>query len=59
MKPGGTTSSITQNYVKIVNTIPVEDAAMVQEAMNTKELLPRKTSETTNIVESIIWIGMD
>lgn len=55
----GTTSSITQNYVKIVNTIPVESAAMVQEIMNTKEPLQSKTLGTTNIEESIIWIGMD
>ena len=55
----GTTSSITQNYVKIVNTIPVERAAMVQEIMNTKEPLQSRTLGTTNIEESIIWIGMD
>lgn len=55
----GTTSSITQNYVKIVNTIPVESAAMVQEIMNTKEPLQSRTLGTTNIEESIIWIGMD
>ena len=55
----GTTSSITQNYVKIVNTIPVEGAAMVQEIMNTKEPLQSRTLGTTNIEESIIWIGMD
>ena len=59
MKSGGTTSSITQNYVKIVNTIPVESAAMVQEIMNTKEPLQSRTLGTTNIEESIIWIGMD
>ena len=55
----GTTSSITQNYVKIVNTIPVESEAMVQEIMNTKEPLQSRTLGTTNIEESIIWIGMD
>ena len=55
----GTTSSITQNYVKIVNTIPVESAAMVQEIMNTKEPLQSRTLGTTNIEESIIWIEMD
>lgn len=55
----GTTNSITQNYVKIVNTIPVESAAMVQEIMNTKEPLQSRTLGTTNIEESIIWIGMD
>lgn len=59
MKPGGTTSSITQNYVKIVNTVPVEDVAMVQEMTNTKEPLQSRTSRTTNIVGLIIWIGMD
>ena len=59
MKPGGTINSITQNYVKAVNTIPVEDAAMDQEVTNMKGPLPSKTSGIMNIEESIIWIGMD